>query len=709
LDEKILQIWFIAALFHDVGFIYEAFTEVWENLKDIMQYPNFKEMHLDIEKALANFKKRFSVSDVRGKLYKSKFTREFDHSKIGACLISNLLGESNLICDMAAFITDHHSSNETLEFTERPLSFLMVLLDEIQEWQRPVLGRKLRDQILSEKISNLSPFIEYPKVDPELESISLSSDNDKDFEIKMKNGNLNLDFTLDYEDKVAVLERTDFSFPLMLYLKYKDLQRLRIGDERKLKEALREALEVSPLFSTDSTDDIITELNNKSVSEKLERLFNDNLLEQVLEKPKVQVIQKDKEWEVVDRDKKYLVQEDNGELIVNPDLPFNFSISLAFISRGKLAKKWSRQCNVLRFETSKNRNVLINDWLDNIIDYTNKIDMLPESPIEFKIGNMPRVLSGDFKEVIANSHEIYLREEYISVKKFEMTYTYERNENRIKYTVEGEKTLKNNSDPIVPIKGTSASFLEREIIKYKPPEVKEDKNYVNDKNIEEYKYKDGLTMFIYFEKPLLDADKTISYKIDMFLPLEPKTFLFSIDTTPELEESLNKGSIPEVLKEKIKTEEGFPFHEPATVKRKSAEWVIEFREEEIYVIKKEDAKLNTYIKIRMDAIANIRREYKIGKGKVTVKWNKELFDNLFEGGIIFEGTEEKIVELCKDIYKIREKIRNGQYDGSFRKRYEAYRKYCSIPEPAGGYYIFEYPFKNLEPYHLVGFLWVPKG
>ena len=115
------------------------------------------------------------------------------------------------------------------------------------------------------------------------------------------------------------------------------------------------------------------------------------------------------------------------------------------------------------------------------------------------------------------------------------------------------------------------------------------------------------------------------------------------------------------------------------------------------------------MKIRMDAIANIRREHKIEEGKVTVKWNKELFDNLFEGGIIFEGTEEKIEELYKDNYKIREEIhRNEQYGGSFRERYEAYRKHCLIPKSAGRYYVFEYPFENLEPYHLVGFLWIPK-
>jgi hypothetical protein len=31
LDGKILQVWYIAALFHDVGFIYEAFTEAWNS------------------------------------------------------------------------------------------------------------------------------------------------------------------------------------------------------------------------------------------------------------------------------------------------------------------------------------------------------------------------------------------------------------------------------------------------------------------------------------------------------------------------------------------------------------------------------------------------------------------------------------------------------------------------------------------------------
>ena len=654
LDEKILQIWFIAALFHDVGFIYEAFTEVWENLKDIMKYPNFKEMHLDIEKALANFKKRFSVSDVRVKLYKSKFTREFDHSKIGACLISNLLGESNLICDMAAFITDHHSSNETLEFTERPLSFLMVLLDEIQEWERPVLGRKIRDQILSEKISKLSPFIEYPEVKPELESISLSSDNDKDFEIKMKNGNLNLDFTLDYGDNVAVLENTKFSFPLMLYLKYKDLQRLRIGDERKLKEALREALGVSPLFSTDSTDDIITGLNNKSVSKKLERLFIDNPLEQALEKPKVQVIHKDKEWEVVDGGKKYLIQKDNGELIVNPDLPFNFLISLDFTSKGALANRWHRQCDILLFETLENKNNILSNWLDNIINYRTK------DIIKLEISNMPRVLSGDFKGVVARSNETYLQDENISYEKFEVEYTYERFESdKIKLLAKFNIKLKNNNPE--KIKQIFLA-LDTEIMDVTVKKASENGNDINiadiwqspipEKDYENGEYKERFVMSIPFARPLPDNEtRDICYKIEITLPSS--------------------------------------------------------------ILERENY---------MDGFYNWR-PYDTKSGKVTVHWDKELFDDKYSIGLFLCNctyAELKIIQSRENMNKIIN-VWNGRSKlnrevGRIKKELKEKNEECKCEiypehpsEDTEGNYYFERNFENLEMRHLAVFLWIPKS
>ncbi len=107
--------------------------------------------------------------------------------------------------------------------TERPLSFLAVLLDEIQEWERPVLGRKLREQAFLAKIRQLSPYIEPQEAKSELNYISLTSNNADNFEVDISDsGNLDLNFTLDYGDS---LETSNFSFPMMLYLKYKNWRR----------------------------------------------------------------------------------------------------------------------------------------------------------------------------------------------------------------------------------------------------------------------------------------------------------------------------------------------------------------------------------------------------------------------------------------------------------------------------------------------------
>jgi hypothetical protein len=652
LDELILQTWFIAALFHDVGFIYEALTEVWENSQVLMKFPNFKEMYLDVEKALTNFKKRFSVSDVHEELYKNKFTREFGHSKIGACLISNLLRESNLICDMAAFIADQHSSNETLSFTERPLSFLLILLDELQEWERPVLGRKLRDQILSEKISNLSPFIEYPKVKPELRSISVSSDSDRDFEIKMENGNLNLDFTLDYGDNPSVLEKTDFSFPLMLYLKYKDLQRLRIGDEGKLKDALREALEISPLFSIDSDVDIIKALNNENTLE-LKKLFEKE--GKALEKPQVLIIQKNREWEVVDGDKKYLVHKENDKLYVKSDLAFNLSVSFDFICKGALAIKWHRQCDILLFETLENKNNVLSNWLDNIINYRIK------DTIKFEIGNMPRVLCGNFKEVIARSHEIYLRDEKLSEEELNVVYTYEKFEkDKIKLLIKINAKLKNNNPE--KIERIFPSF-DAEIMNLDVKEVLENGNLIDrakifespipKKKYEKGEYDERFVMSIPFTKPLLQGEtRHISYKVEITLPIS-------------------------------------------------------------CILENGDLLVGFY---------NVR-QYNTRMGKIRVNWDKKMFEDkpysgLFLNNCTYEEMEfiqskenkNKIITSLNDTIKLEDAI--GEIERKLKEKHEECE--CIIfldqekMDDSKNYFYFEREFKDIEPRHLAGFIWIPK-
>lgn len=653
LDEKILQVWYIAALFHDVGFIYEAFTEAWRNLQVLIQFPNFKEMYLDVEKVLLNFKKGFSVSEVRAE-HKSEFTREFDHSKIGACLISNLLSESNLICDMAAFITDHHSSNETLEFSKRPLSFLLVLLDEIQEWQRPVLGRKIHDQILSEKISNLSPFIEYPKVDPELESISLSSDSKVDFEIKMENGKLNLGFILDYGDKASVLEKTNFSYPLMLYLKYKDLQRLRIDKRERREEAkklLDEALEkalikVTTLFTIDSKKSHLEALNRENISEELTRKLKEK--DYVLEKPKVWIIHIGREWKVVDHDKKYSIQKENDKLIIKeiekcldkPDLLFNFSIFLDFIAKDAVTKQWHRQCDILLFETLVKKNNIISDWLDNIIDYRRN------EVVKFEIGNIPRILMGDFKEVITRSHESYVRDKNISENVFNMECRYKTTNNgKIKWISKVKRELKNNT-PDIPTDKITASFDE-EVVYCDLKEVKEGDEVITPdvqrflsllpkKEPEKGKYKEKFVMVIPLKSFI--SDKKIGYEIEFSLP------------------------------DKVLTKD------------------------------------------RFDSIYNIRSKYDIKRGEICVQWEKKLFDRYFETNCLFFQGEGGKREVIQD--RIRERGLDNLDDELDNLR----RNFLNDGEKVevlhlkvkGDSYYVKQTVTNVRPYHMAGFLWFHK-
>ena len=156
------------------------------------------------------------------------FLRKFDHARIGAHIISNLIGESNLVCDLSAMIAEDHSSLETIYFEENPLAFLLVLLDEAQEWQRPAKGKIMLDQALDGSISDFSPFLEHSKRQAELNGINLSINSAYDTNDIF---NYNINFKLDYGGEIKILDETNYSYPMMLYLKYKNLQRLRVREK----------------------------------------------------------------------------------------------------------------------------------------------------------------------------------------------------------------------------------------------------------------------------------------------------------------------------------------------------------------------------------------------------------------------------------------------------------------------------------------------
>jgi hypothetical protein len=226
-DEIIMQIWYISALFHDMGYVYESFLQGWKNINFLMKFPNFSDLYFDIESAMMKFKNEFIVSNTFPESSTYLFSRKCDHGKIGACLISNLVGESNLICDMASKITDDHTSNEIIEFEKNPLSFLLILLDEVQDWGRPTISKKMREQILSEELEKGSPFLQNGPITPELEKVIVQ----QDFEEIGESLNINIRFILNFGDEDTIITNDKyFNYPWYLYSKYKNLQRLQIGN-----------------------------------------------------------------------------------------------------------------------------------------------------------------------------------------------------------------------------------------------------------------------------------------------------------------------------------------------------------------------------------------------------------------------------------------------------------------------------------------------
>jgi hypothetical protein len=381
LDKKILQVWLIAAIFHDIGFIYEAFVESWKNIHFLKEFPNFKELYLGIESEISNFERSFRVSEMHSKHVPCDLIRGFDHGEIGACLISNLLCESNFICDMAAIIADCHTSKEEINFVDNPLSFLMIVLDEVQEWQRPAVGRKMEDQVLSENVGNYMGFRESINDKPELDNISLTYEINK---INDTTANILLDFVLDYGDKKDILEKTSFSFPLMMYLKYKNMQRLLI--------------ERSDLDEKDTCPTKTEKENHEEESHK----------------------------------KAISINEAFNKLGFNYLL--DFEIALKIKSERDLAEKWHRQCDMLLFKSMIDKNSVISSWLCDVADYREQ-----KGIIEFTLNKslpLPKIFFGDFRNAFLKSHEEYLRDLYISTEKWDATYKYEKTKEKefVKYT-----------------------------------------------------------------------------------------------------------------------------------------------------------------------------------------------------------------------------------------------------------------------------------
>ncbi len=250
-DKKLLKNWFIAALFHDIGYI----LSLYENIQ--LEVKFLKSSEID------NLKKRFADCHKREvSIFNGDISEKFRKYDIDAMEISNLseidhgvISAShtlNLITDQypagkesddkikeylpAIYGIAHHNlSFSGLSIKSQPIGTLLTLLDELQEWERQIIeNTSMRD--------NLAVSIRSSKM-------SFVSDSKSMIEVIYLRVNDNF---LPFEDTYSISDKGNLDFVLD-YSKVKDLKEFKPLYTWLLKSHKMQRLSLNKLFNVNVT------------------------------------------------------------------------------------------------------------------------------------------------------------------------------------------------------------------------------------------------------------------------------------------------------------------------------------------------------------------------------------------------------------------------------------------------------------------------
>jgi hypothetical protein len=245
------KIWLIAAIDHDIGYSFTYIRELFKSnsmLKsDSPNDPNDPNKPLKLDKPHTISVISKEIENVFEQLYDIIRThatsidtilhntnlKEIPHGVIGAFYVRNLI-ENEYVIELAArAIARHDDDSRQICFHKEPLCFLLVLLDEIQEWGRPL---KTTEEFGFDEIQSFSmklfarcdlPYIKYYR------------------EHQHKRDKIGtFVFELDYTISDEVLKQTEFSFPHFFYLKQLNLSRLMNGPRIKIRVRMPELAKI---------------------------------------------------------------------------------------------------------------------------------------------------------------------------------------------------------------------------------------------------------------------------------------------------------------------------------------------------------------------------------------------------------------------------------------------------------------------------------
>ena len=228
-EREVLREWYVAALFHDVGYAMEVLRRGGKAHEFFKRSKKLRELSDNVESLLQDLSKSFVEDDFEG------FTKDDDpgrdHGVVAAVHLRGLIehirerrpGMHDYSAALRA-IAMHNHQKRIVDFENEPLSFLLILCDTIQEWNRPhvrystapatILSRLTHEPVSGETVDLTGP----------LERVGMNLEwNGEQFE--MKDRSL-LEFELGYSPDI---NRDAKVFNLWLDSS-SNLQRLRMSD-----------------------------------------------------------------------------------------------------------------------------------------------------------------------------------------------------------------------------------------------------------------------------------------------------------------------------------------------------------------------------------------------------------------------------------------------------------------------------------------------
>ena len=238
-NDLLKKIWYITAIDHDIGYSFTYIRELFKkNSMLTADSPNDpkKPYKLDkphtistISKELENvFEQLYDIIRTHATsidtILHDTSLKEIPHGIIGAFHVRNLIEDEYILEMSARAIARHDDNSRQICFHKEPFCFLLVLLDEVQEWGRPL---KTAEEFGFDEIQSFSmklfarcdlPYIKYYR------------------EHEGKKDELGtFVFELDYTVAEEVLTQTEFSFPHFFYFKQLNLSRLINGPQVKIR------------------------------------------------------------------------------------------------------------------------------------------------------------------------------------------------------------------------------------------------------------------------------------------------------------------------------------------------------------------------------------------------------------------------------------------------------------------------------------------